>query len=214
MLLWALVAAVAAVALIPAGAAAYPSFDGSQTFPAIQSPAAPEDFSWEVNLDADQELRSIDDQNAAVYYTDPEHLAFSISAMPARDAVGVSVPTTIAVSEGNVLTLTVHHRAGNPATGAPFVYPIVAGAGWEGGFQTVRVEVEFTEGPASAPSPSCRVPNLRGHTLRASRRQLKAGHCALGPVHGERSRGAKVTRQYRPPGKVLPAGTAVGVKLG
>ena len=60
---------------------------------------------------------------AAVYYTEDERLAFTINAGLAHDAEGSNVPTSLGVSEGNILTLTVHHRAGNPAaSGAPFVY--------------------------------------------------------------------------------------------
>jgi hypothetical protein len=46
-----------------------------------------------------------------------------------------------------------------------------------------------------------------------ARRALRQAHCTLGPVHGKRGRGAKVLEQYRRVGKLLPAGTAVGVKL-
>jgi hypothetical protein len=40
------------------------------------------------------------------------------------------------VSQGNVLTLTVNHRVAN------VVYPVVAGVGWEGGFQTEVATVQ------------------------------------------------------------------------
>jgi hypothetical protein len=109
-------------------------------FPMINGPADPEEFSWEVVLDEGQELESIDDQHAQVYYTEGHHPAFGISAVAAHDADGSSVPTSLSVSGGDVITLTVHHRAGDPAKGgAPFDYPIIAGSGWEGGFQTVVV---------------------------------------------------------------------------
>jgi hypothetical protein len=188
------------------------------SFHAIQGPEDPEDYCWEVKLDEEQALRQISDREAEVYYTDPEeHHAFSITAALAHDAEGVSVPTTLAVTEPNLITLTVHHRAGNPlAGGAPFHYPVVAGAGYEGGFQSVKVEgpppTEQGANPG-VPAPTCEVPFLQGRTLKAARRALRRAGCALGPVCGERSRGAKVVRQYRPAGKSLPAGTAVGVKL-
>jgi streptogramin lyase len=115
-----------------------PLFDGVMTFAAIRSSEAPESYSWRVNLDAEQELVSVDGQHATVYYKNGP-AAFSITAEPAHDAVGVSVPTTLNVSGSDTVTLIVEHRPGE-STGQPFVYPIVAGAGWQGGFrQTVTV---------------------------------------------------------------------------
>jgi hypothetical protein len=201
-------------------ATAAPLYDGAMTFPAIQSAADPEEYSWEVDLDEGQELRQVDDENAAVYYVgDSEHLAFTVTAVSAHDAEGATVPTTLAVTQPNLITLTVHHRAGNPAAGgAPFDYPITGGPGWEGGFHSVEIQLPPGEvEPRSEeppPPPTCSVPHLRGLSLRAARRQLRFGDCALGPVHGRRTRGATILRQYRPAGKSLPAGTPVGIKLG
>jgi hypothetical protein len=206
-----LIAVLFAVLPSTAAAADYPPYAG-QSFPTIHGPADPEEFSWEVQLEEGQTLEQVDDQHAVVRWeSGPE--AFTIPATPAHDAIGTTVPTTLAVSEGNVITLTVHHRAGNPAEeGAPFVYPVSAGEGWEGGFATVTVTFPSPE-PVAQPTPSCVVPNLRGKSLRASRRQLRKANCKLGDVRGEKARGAKVKRQFRRPGKVLPAGTEVSVKL-
>lgn len=103
-----------------------------------------------------------------------------------------AVPTSIAVTGESDFTVTVHHREGNPAAGgAPFDYPISPGVGWEGGFQTTIVTMPPGESPPPAPTtPACKVPNLVGSTLPASRRKLKRAHCKLGPVHGRRSKGA------------------------
>jgi hypothetical protein len=207
---------------VPASAAAedIPPFDGAMTFHAIQDPAGPEEFSWEVQLGEDQELRPVDDQQAAVYWVEgeDEHIDFTINAVAAHDAIGTNVPTTLAVTQPNVITLTVHHRAGNPAAGgAPFDYPVIAGSGWEGGLVTHVVQGPPPE--AFAPSPVltivvCRPPNLLGRSVKASRKLLRKSNCKLGPVRGERSKGTKVAKQYREPGRSLPAGTEVGVKLG
>ena len=43
---------------------------------------------------------------------------------------------------------------------------------------------------------------------------LRSSNCSLGPVRGERAKGAKVAKQYRKPDSSLPAGATVGVKLG
>lgn len=115
-----------------------PIFDGAMTFQAIREASATEQFSWVVNMEADQSLKLVNDQFAQVL-TDGTHPNFGITAEPAHDAVGSAVPTTLSV-EGNILTLTVHHHAGNPKAGnAPFVYPVTSGVGWEGGFYTYPV---------------------------------------------------------------------------
>ena len=197
--------------LLPAAAMALPVYDGGQTFQAIQGPEGPEDYSWEVQLGPDQELRSIDDRHAAVYYTDPEHYAFEIEARAAHDSIGTSVPTTLAVTQPNIITLTVHHRDGNPAAGgAAFDYPVIGGSGWEGGIQTHYVEGPPGDQPPAP--PTCVVPDLSDRTLRASRKILHRAHCKLGRVRGERRREVRVTGQYRQAGKVLPVWTAVDVK--
>jgi len=208
-----------------AAAESCPVFEGVMIFPTIQGPEGPEDYCWEVNLFEGQELRQIDETHAGVFYTEPpEHHAFEITAELAHDAVGTEVPTSLEVIQPNLIVLTVHHRAGNPAAGgAPFDYPVVAGAGWEGGFISVEIkgppdESELKAKPsppiAEEPAPQCDVPALQGRTLKAARRALEHADCRLGPVHGRHRRGAKVVKQYRRYGAVLPAGTEVGVRLG
>jgi hypothetical protein len=108
-----------------------PLYDGAMTFAVIRDSQAPDSFSWEVSLEEDQELKLVDPKTVQVHYsTGP--IAFAIIAAPAHDAVGTAVPTRLSVA-GNVITLTVEHKAGS------FTYPVVGGAGWEGGFQTYEV---------------------------------------------------------------------------
>jgi len=114
-----------------------PLYDGAMTYAAIRDASASETYQWTVKLDPLETLVLLDSKHAQVY--EGGHPAFSITAVPARDAIGTVVPTSLAVSEGNVVTLTVAHRGLGP-TGQPFVYPVVGGAGWEGGFQTFTVE--------------------------------------------------------------------------
>jgi hypothetical protein len=197
---------------------AFPPYDGGMTFAPITGPAEPEEYSWEVQLDEEQELKQIDEQLAAVYFGDGE-IGLTIAARSAHDAVGSTVPTTIAVSGLNILTLAVHHRAGNPAAGGtPFVYPITQGAGWEGGLQTHYVQVSDlnprSEAPVGGAAPPCIVPGLKGRSLTTDRLRLRRAGCALGKVRGQRSRTAKVLKQDIKPGTVVAAGTEVGVKLG
>jgi hypothetical protein len=104
-----------------------PIFDGVMAFETIRDASSPEAFSWRVTLDSGQTLRSINSQNAGVYYEDGTP-AMGISAERAHDATGTTVPTSLTVSSGNVITLTVSHRSDD------FVYPIVAGTGWENGY--------------------------------------------------------------------------------
>src|SRR5882672_2789211 len=65
-----------------------PIYEGLMNFPAINDPTDPEEYSWQVELGADQELESIDDQHAEVYYTEGHYPAMGISAEPAHDADG------------------------------------------------------------------------------------------------------------------------------
>lgn len=190
--------------LAPAAATADPpTYNGLMTFPDIQGPADPESFSWAVSLGADQELRQVDETHAGVFYEDGTE-AFSIHAEAAHDAEGKAVPTTLAVADPNVITLTVHHAGGS------FRYPISPGEGYETGFSTVVITMPLGEQPP--PEPTCVVPDLSNRTLRASRKILHRAHCKLGKVRGERRREVHVVEQYRTVGKVLPVWTAVDVK--
>jgi hypothetical protein len=223
-LLVALVLSAAAFVALPGVAVAAepcPLFDGGMSFPNINGSEDLEEFCWEVHLEEGQELRPMSETEAKVFY-EGGHEAFTIEAAAAHDAIGAEVPTTLAVTDPNLITLTVHHRAGNPAAGgAPFDYPVIQGAGWEGGFQSVEIKMPPTQQSKAPPSaaeesraPPCEVPALQGRSLKAARRALLRANCILGPVRGARHRGAKVVKQYRPAYKTLPAGTAVGVKLG
>lgn len=171
-----LVGIVAGDLLAPSRASAVPPFDGVMSFPRIEDASGPEEYSWEVQLAENQMLEQIDDQSARVYYEGGQ-TAISISAGAAHDVEGSDVPTSITVSDGNVLTLTVHHRAGNPkAGGAPFLYPVIAGSGWEGGFQTFPVLIvppdeqgqgQIAEGVEETPS-EIRLQNREGDPAQGS----------------------------------------------
>ncbi len=227
------------IAFSPASAKAdapvLPIYDGTMTFPQIGGPSDPEEFSWEVTLGEGQELEFLDEQHAAVFYTEGHHLAFGITVTLAHDALGANVPTTLSVSGGNIITLSVHHRAGNPAIGgAPFVYPIMAGGGWEGGFSTVIVdtppdEQELREQRERAEreeaeavrrlqaSEGCLVPRLKGRSLRAAKKRLKTANCKIGKVQrlkGATARSGKVVKQSPRPSVMLGSATTVDVMLG
>jgi len=125
-----------------------PIYTGAMSFQTIRDSSAPTQYSWEVRLAEDQTLKQIDSQFAQVY-TEETHPTFGIRVTAAHDAIGTSVPTSLAVTNGKIITLTVHHR---PDIGQPgFVYPVIAGAGWEGGFQTFHVEMPPPELPPESP---------------------------------------------------------------
>jgi hypothetical protein len=220
-----LLAATAFAALPAAAVAAEPCapFDGAMSFPDIHSLEDPEDYCWKVSLQEGQELRQVSETAAKVFF-ESGHEAFTITATPASDAAGATVPTTLTVTAPDLITLTVHHRAGNPAAdGAPFDYPVIQGEGWEGPRVPLQVKGPPDEAelkakalplpPEEAPAPTCDVPVLQGRTLKAARRALLLANCQLGPVRGHRRPGARIVKQYRRYGAVLPAGTEVGVRL-
>jgi hypothetical protein len=67
------------------------------------------------------------------------------------------------------------------------------------------------------PAPRCRVPKLLGRRLAAAKKKLKAADCRIGTVkktNGVSTTAGKVKSQQQKPGKVLAAGSKVGVRLG
>jgi hypothetical protein len=105
-----------------------PVYSGGLSFPTIKQASDPEEYSWQVELHPGQTLNAVDDQHAEVIFKDGTVVA-EIRAAPAHDATGAAVPSSLAISEGNIVTLTVHHRAGNPSNGGvPFAYPVSLGS--------------------------------------------------------------------------------------
>jgi hypothetical protein len=91
-------------------------------------------------MEPDQELVQADSQHAFIYWEGGEHVAVAISAQLAHDALGRTVPTSLKISSSDTVTLVVDHHAAS-SSGDSFVYPIVAGAGWEGGYQGYVAEM-------------------------------------------------------------------------
>ncbi len=195
-------------------------------FPMITGPASPEEYEYRLNLGAEQVARQVSDREVVVEYVEGP-VAFKIQVTEAHDAIGATVPTSLRLVEGDELITTVHHREGNPAAGgAPFVYPIENGPGWEGGWRTFSVEL--TERPTNpeptptppttpAPAPTCTVPSLQGLSLRTAKVRLRAADCGVGKIRfaaGTRAAGDKVVKQFRPAGAQLAAGVPVALKLG
>lgn len=234
--------AAASVVLLALGAApasaALPTYEGDMTFPAIEGPLGPEEFSWEVKLREGQELESINEQYAGIYFTESDVLNVLISAEHAHDATGAPVPTSLAVTQPNIVTLIVHHREGNPLNGGlPFAYPVTAGAGWilrieEGTIvqgpmdeQELREAQERVEraNPAAEPELSniqlrrCMVPRLKGRSLQTARDRLRQADCRIGKVtkrHGATYKNGKIVKQDPGPGTSAQPGKTVNVTLG
>lgn len=212
-----LCAALAAIFPASAIAEAPPPFtDGGMSFQPIHGPTDPEEYSWTVELGHDQELHQIDEQHAEVFYNDLTP-ALSITAPPAHAADGVAVPTSLTVSKGDIVTLIVHHRAGNPAAaGAPFLYPIIGGYGWQGGLMTTLVPFDNRPPEEEAPAEVCLVPKLDGRTLKRAKLRLRAADCKVGEVvklKGAKAARARVVRQSPRPGSKLVSGAVVSLTL-
>jgi PASTA domain len=237
-ILCALVASLV-IAVAPAAAEAPDSApirnvdDGGLSWPETTGPESPEQYpiSWG-ELGAGTMMRQVSDQLVVVEDIESGVIDFSIKAPLEHDAFGSMVPTSLRLSEGNVITFVVSFRAGNPAAGgAPFVYPITEGAGWEGGWKSFsalipgefeRAERQIIEAnpPATLeplPVITCKVPTLRGYSLRAAKNRLRAAHCGIGAVRlaaGAAAGKGKVVKQFHPAGTELAAGAPVAVKLG
>lgn len=72
-----------------------------------------------------------------------------------------------------------------------------------------------TAGGTSPPVPftyiACRVPKLKGKSVRVARKALKKANCRVGKLSG---RGPKVVKQGVKAGKIRPAGAKIGLKRG
>jgi sugar lactone lactonase YvrE len=107
-----------------------PAYDGLMAFQDIRDPTGPQEYSWKVRVEEDETLKSIDATHAALFWDDGTQ-GLLITAQSAHDADGKAVATSLAVS-GDVVTLIVHHKVSG------VIYPVVAGIGYEGGFQQIR----------------------------------------------------------------------------
>ena len=59
---------------------------------------------------------------------------------------------------------------------------------------------------------ACLVPNMKGKSLKRTKKKLGKGDCRLGKVKGDKS--GKVKKQNQMPGTILPKGSRIKVKLG
>lgn len=116
-----------------------PLYNGAQTFMAIRDASAPDEYSWRVELEVDQELKQLNSRTVGVFYETGQR-ALLIEASAAHDAIGTELSTTMSIDGDDAVVLHVPHRGPSPAGGS-YVYPVVGGAGWEGGFKTYQIEM-------------------------------------------------------------------------
>jgi beta-lactam-binding protein with PASTA domain len=70
--------------------------------------------------------------------------------------------------------------------------------------------------PVQDTKESCKVPNVKGDTLAAAKRELKAGDCLLGRVrkaYSAKVKKGRVISQSQLPGKTLKAGGKVNLVI-
>lgn len=126
-----------------------PMSDGGLSFADIRGSAAPEHYAYEMNLSPELQLRQPDPQHVEVIYWKYGVTAFVITAEQAHDVIGSAVPTHLSISGPAKITLTVEHRGASPAGGS-FVYPVMGGAGWQGGYYAVGFEMNEPLPPAES----------------------------------------------------------------
>jgi hypothetical protein len=201
-----------------------PVTEGGLRIPDIFGPEAPEEYPvLYKNVIHGVVFHQVDEQTIAVEYLERNQPDSSIKAKPAYAKDATVVPTAIRLSEseeGPIITMIVRHRAGNPAAGgAPYLYPITGGPeSTTSGFFVGAVETtEPQPAETTAPVTSCKVPALRGLSVKVAKARLRAAHCSLGQVRvpaGVKAAKAEVVKQFRAAGTKLAAGAPVSVKLG
>lgn len=193
------------------GGSSIPTFNGIMAFPPITEVGGPERYVWRVEHGPNQTLRAVSATEAEVDYPDGI-AAVTIVATKAFDARGTEVPTTLELSEGDLVTLVVHHRSG------AYVYPVT------GGERPISNEPTIVPGPPaekqiedSTPTTVCTVPALHGLSLAGAKAHLRAAHCSIGEVRlapGATAGKGRVVKQFRNVGAQLAAGAPVALKLG
>ena len=126
--------------------------------------------------------------------------SFTVESEGKITAVSPAVVTAVspAVAAAEAVDVSVTTNAGTSALGPADRFQYLLGQGGPG---------------PPPPGNRCSVPRLKGKTLKAARKKLKAAGCALGKVSGHKSKSAKVRKQNPKPGKELVSGAKVNVKV-
>jgi sugar lactone lactonase YvrE len=126
-----------------------PMADGGLSFADIRGPEAPANYAYEMDLSSELHLRQPDPQHVEVFYWKYGITAFVITAEPAHDAIGTTVPTHLSISGPARITLTVEYR-GPSSAGGDFVYPVMGGTGWQGGYRVIAFDLTEPLPPAES----------------------------------------------------------------
>jgi IPT/TIG domain-containing protein/PASTA domain-containing protein len=125
-----------------------------------------------------------------------------------QDTEGSVLATSPPSASAGSAPITVTTLAGSSTAAQGFVYQGAAAS---------TSPVATTGSPTPGPVEKCKVPNLAGKTVGATRRALKASHCTLGKIKkrsGPKAKVGKVVKQASKPGTSLPDGAAVGITVG
>lgn len=173
-----------------------PPFDGSTVAPTGTGPGKEIELSAEVQ--ATPEITSLSPRSGSI--SGGAKVTITGRSFLGATAVkfGTKPVTSFTVDSDTQITATA------PAATAPGRVD-VAVTSVAGTNPTVRAD-RFTY-------TACVVPKLKGKGLKAGTAALKRAGCRLGKVKGPKSKLAKVAHQSPSPGKVLPPGAKVNVRL-
>lgn len=173
-----------------------PPFDGSTVAPSGTGPGLELELSAEVQPLA--EITSVSPSFGSIVGGTEVTITGKDLAGTTAVKFGKAPATAFTVDSETQITATV------PAATVPGRVDVTVTT--PGGVSTASRGARFTY-------TACVVPRLKGKKLKATRKVLRKSGCRLGAITGVRSRNARVVRQGPAPGKVLPRGAVVRVRL-
>jgi IPT/TIG domain/PASTA domain len=170
-----------------------------------------------------------DGATAKASSTGESEIAINADVQP-PPGIGAVAPARGSIKGGTAVVISGHDLSGAsaisfgavPATSFSVdsdsqitaVSPAVAKPGAVGISATTPAGTTASSAAAQFTYTACVVPKLTGKKLKAARKKLKHANCRLGKVRGHRSKRAKVRKQSPKPGRALPPGSKVNVKVG
>lgn len=152
--------------------------------------------------------------------------AVSITS-PANGGTTPTQPVTVtgkATDNAGVTSLTLNGGAVTPGADGSFSAPVALVPGQNtitaiakdaaGNSSQAAVNVVYAPPAAAAASATCKVPNLKKHTLAAAKKAIKKARCVVGTVKSKKSKKIKpghVISQSVKAGKRVPVGTKVNL---
>jgi IPT/TIG domain/PASTA domain len=117
-----------------------------------------------------------------------------------------ATPATFSVTSENTITAT-----SPPAAAGPVPVTVTTVAGTASSAQ----QFVYTT-PPPPPAPTCKVPKLKGKTLKSAKKRIRAADCRVGKLtkkEGATAKDGKVVKQAPKPGVTVPANTKVKMTL-